>query len=73
MLDKQTLEWVLSTSAELQNKIWDLREAIHIELEKINSNEPKQKISLHRPGSRRNGIQKNGHKVSLDKALSSCT
>jgi len=34
MLDLHTLEWVLSTSVELQNKIWDLREAIQTEIEK---------------------------------------
>lgn len=46
MLDINTLEWVLSTSTELQNKIWDLREAIHAEIDKINENEP-EKVTLH--------------------------
>ena len=40
MLDLHTLEWILSTSTELQNKIWDLREAIHAEIEKIKEHEP---------------------------------
>jgi len=39
MLDKLTLEWVLKTSTELQNKIWDLREVINVEIDKINDDE----------------------------------
>jgi hypothetical protein len=39
MLDKFTLEWVLKTSDELQNKIWDLREVINVEIDKINEDE----------------------------------
>lgn len=46
MLDKFTLEWVLSTSTELQNKIWDLREVIHTEIDKINEN-GKEEIAVH--------------------------
>jgi len=36
----ETLEWVLQQADELQNKIWDLREVIHTEIEKINDNGP---------------------------------
>lgn len=39
-LDIETLKWVLQQADELQNKIWDLREVIHTEIEKINDNEP---------------------------------
>ena len=39
-LDIETLKWVLQKADELQNKIWDLREVIHDEIEKINENEP---------------------------------
>ena len=35
----ETLEWVLQKADELQNKIWDLREVIFKEIEKINDNE----------------------------------
>ena len=38
-LDIGTLKWVLQQSDELQNKIWDLREVIFKEIEKINDNE----------------------------------
>lgn len=69
-LDIKTLQWVLSKSQDLQNKIWDLRETIQETIETIKENEPK-KISLQRSGSRRNGFQKNGFKVPLNQALSS--
>ena len=39
-LDIETLKWVLQQADELKNKIWDLREVIHTEIEKINDNEP---------------------------------
>lgn len=39
-LDIETLKWVLQQADELQNKIWDLREVIHTEIEKINDNGP---------------------------------
>ena len=31
--DIETLKWVLEKASELNNKIWDLREAIHEEIE----------------------------------------
>lgn len=37
-LDIETLKWVLKQADEFQNKIWDLREVIHNEIEKINDN-----------------------------------
>lgn len=38
-LDIETLKWVLQQADKLQNKIWDLREVIFKEIEKINDNE----------------------------------
>lgn len=46
MLDLNTLKWVLSISTELQNKIWDLREAIHTEIEK-QKEDGKEEINIH--------------------------
>ena len=46
--DIETLQWVLQKASELNNKIWDLREAIHEEIETQKElQHGKEEIAIH--------------------------